>query len=134
MGKSVTPLLAVDGIVVDDDTLLLIRRRNPPFKGLWALPGGFVDVGETCEAACVREISEETGLEVEIKKLVGVYSDPGRDPRGHTVSTVFLCEIIGGELSAGDDAGEAKFVSLDELPNLAFDHGEIVGDAREIIY
>ncbi|MFH1835909.1 MAG: NUDIX hydrolase [Methanobacteriota archaeon] len=134
MGKPVTPLLAVDGIVVDGDTILLIRRRNPPFKGLWALPGGFVDVGETCEEACVREVSEETGLEVKIKKLVGVYSDPGRDPRGHTVSAVFLCEIFGGELSAGDDAGEARFFPLYDLPELAFDHGEIIWDARKIIY
>jgi 8-oxo-dGTP diphosphatase len=127
--KVKTPKLTVDGVVVKDDSVLLIQRRNPPFQGAWALPGGFVDVGETCEAACVREVLEETGLKVRIKRLVGVYSDPKRDPRGHTVSVVFRCEVVGGKLFGGDDAAAARFFPLSSLPPLAFDHKKIVEDS-----
>ncbi|MFH1787931.1 MAG: NUDIX hydrolase [Candidatus Altiarchaeota archaeon] len=131
--KPVTPLLTVDGVVVDGGRVLLVKRLNPPFQGLWALPGGFVDVGESCEEAVVREVREETGLDVEIKKLVGVYSDPARDPRGHTASAVYLCGKKGGRLAADDDAADARFFSFDELPNLAFDHALIVGDAKGLL-
>lgn len=132
-GKPVTPLLTVDGVVVDGGRVLLIRRLNPPFQGLWALPGGFVDVGESCEEAVVREVREETGLDGGILKLVGVYSDPARDPRGHTVSVVYLCEVVGGKLSAADDAADARFFPFDELPGLAFDHAIVVEDARRML-
>ena len=95
-GPPCTPLLTVDGVVVEDGAVLLIRRRNPPFAGQYALPGGFVDVGETVEAAVVREVQEETGLATAIERLLGVYSDPTRDPRGHTVSVTYLVRRLGG--------------------------------------
>ncbi|MBM3309242.1 MAG: NUDIX hydrolase [Candidatus Altiarchaeales archaeon] len=124
-----TPKLTVDGVVVDKGNVLLVRRLNPPFRGFWALPGGFVDVGESVERAVVREILEETGLKVRVKKLVGVYSDPGRDPRRHTVSVCFLCQKVSGRLKSGSDSKEVSWFSLKKLPKLAFDHREMIEDA-----
>ncbi len=123
-----TPGLAVDAVIVDGDSVVLVKRLNPPFKGMWALPGGFVEYGETVEDALKREVLEETGLVIEIKKLAGVYSDPGRDPRGHTVSVVYLCKRKRGKLSAGSDAKEAQLFALNKLPALAFDHRKIIKD------
>ena len=120
------PALTVDAIAVKDGQLVLIRRKNPPFQGSFALPGGFVDYGETVENAVIREFKEETGLEAEIKDFIGIYSEPDRDPRGHTISVVFELNIIGGKLLAGDDAAEVFLFSLDELPDLAFDHEKIL--------
>ncbi len=125
--------LTVDGVVVVDGSVVLVRRRNPPFEGCWALPGGFVDYGERVEDAVMREVLEETGLVVRVVRLVGVYSDPGRDPRGHTVSVAFLCERVSGEVDCGDDACEARFFGLGCLPVLAFDHGRIVQDALRVL-
>jgi 8-oxo-dGTP diphosphatase len=125
-----TPALAVDALIVDPARgVVLIRRANPPFQGSWALPGGFVEVGETCEAACVREAREETGLDVEPVQLVGVYSTPDRDPRGHTVSPVYLCRVAGGKAEAGDDASEARWFSDLTGVELAFDHARVLADA-----
>ncbi|MCK5038278.1 MAG: NUDIX hydrolase, partial [Thermoplasmata archaeon] len=98
------PALTVDAIILIDDKLLLIQRGNDPFKGYYALPGGFVEYGERVEEAVEREVKEETGLDAEVQELIGVYSAPDRDPRGHTISVVFHLEVIGGELKAGDDA------------------------------
>ncbi len=125
--KPVCPLLTVDGILRNGEgKFLLIRRRNPPFQGRWALPGGFVDVGETVEAACAREMLEETGLAVTVERLVGVYSDPHRDPRGHTVGIAFACSCEHEDHAAGDDAEEAAWLTLDEARPLAFDHEKIL--------
>jgi 8-oxo-dGTP diphosphatase len=132
-GPPRTPLVTVDGVVVEDGAVLLIRRRNPPFVGKYALPGGFVDVGETVEAAVVREVREETGLDTTIECLLGVYSDPARDPRGHTVSVTFLLRRLGGTLAGGDDADDARFFPLDALPELAFDHAQILADAKRAL-
>jgi 8-oxo-dGTP diphosphatase len=108
------------------DRLVLIRRRNPP-PG-WALPGGFVDAGETVEQAARREALEETSLSVELIRQFHVYSDPARDPRGHTVSLVFIGRAEGTP-SGADDAAEARAFPRDELPEpLAFDHGQILAD------
>lgn len=128
------PWLTVDCVVFDDeDRLLLIRRRNPPFKGEYALPGGFVDVGETVEAAALRELNEETGLIGTIVQLVGVYSDPGRDPRHHTVGVAFLVRATStGAVLAGDDAAAAEFVQDWRTVPLAFDHRRIVEDAARL--
>lgn len=125
------PWLSVDCVVFDDeDRLLLIRRRNPPFQGGYALPGGFVDAGETVEAAALRELREETGLSGTILRLVGVYSDPKRDPRHHTVSVAYLVHVAAPDkLVPGDDAAAAEFVSAWKTVSLAFDHRKIVEDA-----
>ncbi|OYT54929.1 MAG: ADP-ribose pyrophosphatase [Candidatus Altiarchaeales archaeon ex4484_2] len=122
------PLLTVDAVILEDNRIVLVRRRNPPFKGMWALPGGFVDYGERVEDAVEREAKEETSLVVEHGKLLGVYSKQDRDPRGHTVSVVFACRRVSGKLKASSDAAEAGWFPLDDLPELAFDHKRIIDD------
>jgi 8-oxo-dGTP diphosphatase len=126
------PSLTVDAVIsYPGDRVVLIQRGNPPFLGMWALPGGFVEVGETVEEACRREVMEECGIEIEIDSLLGVYSDPLRDPRGHTVGVVFKATPKAGLLVGGDDAALARLFSREELQKieLAFDHGKILVDA-----
>lgn len=123
-----TPLLTVDIVIKTPEGIVLIRRDNSPFKGFYALPGGFVEVGERVEEAAVREAREETGLDIRLERLVGVYSDPDRDPRGHVVSICYAA-TASGIPRAGSDARDAGVFSIDELPPLAFDHGRIVADA-----
>ena len=124
-----SPKITVDGVVFTDNEILLIQRKNPPFQGRWALPGGFVEYGETTENAVLREVKEETGLDTAIISLLGVYSDPQRDPRGHTISIVYLLKTIKGEPIGGDDALKAAFHSIESLPTLSFDHEIIIKDA-----
>ncbi|MCF6211916.1 MAG: NUDIX hydrolase [Gammaproteobacteria bacterium] len=132
MVRPTTPLVAVDIIIEMHDRpgrpILLIERQNPPHG--WALPGGFVDVGERLERAAVREAGEEISLEVQLKLLLGCYSDPARDPRGHTISPVYVAEAS-GEPRAADDATHVQVFLLDQLPTaLAFDHALILADYR----
>jgi 8-oxo-dGTP diphosphatase len=120
------PVPTVDMIIEVPDGIVLIQRRFPP-PG-WALPGGFVEYGETVEVAAVREAREETGLEVSLIRLFGVYSDPRRDPRRHTIAVVFIGSATGTPV-AGDDAAEAEIFTAHTLPApLAFDHGRILED------
>ena len=124
-----TPKLMVDVVVPSEGgRILLIRRGSDPYEGHWALPGGFVEVGETLDTAAAREAEEETGLKVEIVRLVGVYSDPDRDPRGHNVSVAYLARAQDGEPSAASDAAEASFMEPSTV-ELAFDHEKIIADA-----
>ncbi len=124
------PALAVDAIVVRDGKILLIRRANEPFRGRWALVGGFVECGETAENAVVREVKEEVGLEVKVKELLGVYSSPDRDPRGHVVSVCYIVESKDSKIKINSEVKEARFFSLDKIKNLslAFDHEKILRD------
>lgn len=110
---------------------MLIRRRNPPYAGHWALPGGFVEYGETVEEAVLREVQEETGLNVKIQGIIGVYSEPDRDPRGHTVTICYMAYKSGGELKADTDATEVSIFKLNDALklDLAFDHHDIMKDA-----
>jgi 8-oxo-dGTP diphosphatase len=126
-----SPALTVDIIIIrKDGSIVLIKRRNHPFQGEWAIPGGFVEYGEKVETAATREAKEETGIDVELTKIVGVYSDPSRDPRGHTVSICFLAREVGGELKADTDAKEARSFYPSSLPRrLAFDHEQMLADA-----
>lgn len=120
------PLPTADMIIEVGDRIVLVRRRNPP-EG-WAIPGGFIEAGETAESAAVREALEETGLAVELVALLGVYSDPSRDPRFHTISTVYVGRAEGSP-AGGDDAAEARLFGEGELPSpIAFDHAKILSD------
>ncbi len=126
-----TPLLAVDAVILFQAGIVLIKRENPPYQGCFALPGGFVEIGETVEDAVAREAREETGLAIDLLGLVSVYSDPGRDPRGHVVSAAYLCRGM-GELVSGSDARSAEVFPLTKLPRLAFDHDKIIRDALHL--
>ena len=120
------PYLTVDLIIETAAGIVLIRRKNPPVG--WALPGGFVDYGETVEAAAVREAREETSLEVTLIEQFHTYSDPSRDPRHHTVTTVFLATAA-GEPSPADDAASANIFDPKRIPRgLVFDHSKIIDD------
>jgi 8-oxo-dGTP diphosphatase len=114
---------------------LLIKRKNNPYKGFWALPGGFIEYGETVEHAAIREAREETGISVDINGLVGVYSDPDRDPRGHTVSICFLAQPRGGKLLPSTDATDAAYFTIPTIHSmeLAFDHNNILNDVLKIL-
>jgi len=127
------PALTVDVVVVEGNKILLVKRGQPPHQGEWALPGGFVEYGETLEAAAKREIQEETGIAIDLGAILGAYSDPERDPRGHTVSVVFVGKMVGGQLQGEDDAADARWYGIDDLreEQLAFDHEMIVQDLRQ---
>lgn len=120
------PFPTVDIIIEIDSGIVLIERKNPPFG--WALPGGFVDYGESLESAAIREAKEETSLEISELLLLGCYSDPLRDDRMHTISTVFIA-TGSGIPQAADDAASLKVFPIDKLPaSLCFDHGKILSD------
>ena len=135
------PMLTADCVVVRSGSeVLLVRRGGEPFKGCWALPGGFMEMDETIEHCAVRELEEETGLRFAEQdlRLIGVYSALGRDPRGRTVTAAFRVEsgerrTESGEPVAGDDAAEVRWWPLAALPPLAFDHADIVADAQRMV-
>ena len=130
--RPTTPLLAADAIIELADKpnrpIVLIERKNPPYG--WAIPGGFMDVGELLEDAAIREMKEEVCLDVTLMALLGMYSDPKRDDRGHTVTAVYVAEAT-GEPQAADDAKNLQIFDIDELPTeLAFDHAQVLEDYR----
>ena len=129
MGEYESPALTVDIVIKTGGGVVLVERKNDPYKGSWAIPCGFVEYGETVEEAAHREAEEETGLKVDLKGLIGVYSDPDRDPRGHVVSVCFMAEKAGGELRPATDAADVKVFKEVPWSNLAFDHEKILKDA-----
>lgn len=136
MGKYRNPSLTTDIFIFDDDlNFILIKRKNEPYKDYWALPGGFVDYGECVEDAVIREALEETSINVELKELVGVYSDPSRDPRGHTVSITYTARGNMKKMNAADDACDIGLFKQEDLEkiNLAFDHAKIIKDCLKSI-
>ncbi|MGP8321797.1 MAG: NUDIX domain-containing protein [Methanosarcinaceae archaeon] len=128
----ITPKLTVDAAIILNGKIVLIKRKKPPYKGMFALPGGFVEIGETTKEATVRESYEETGLLIKIIKLLGVYSDPLRDPRGHTVSVCYLA-FGEGDPMAGSDAEAIELFDITDLPQMAFDHNMIIDTTRDDI-
>jgi 8-oxo-dGTP diphosphatase len=130
------PAVTVDAVVLGKKEarlfILLIQRKNEPFKGMWALPGGFIEMDERLEEAVRRELIEETGLTIEHLSFVGIYDTPDRDPRGRTISAVYLTftEVNSQTPHPGDDAENAGWFGLDELPLLAFDHEQIICDVK----
>ena len=127
------PWISTDCVVFDErGRVLLIRRKNDPFRGQYAFPGGFIEVGETVENCAVRELKEETGIEAGNLRLIGVYSDPGRDPRHHTITAAYLVSVHGQTPVAGDDAAAAEFVDDATKERLAFDHDKILRDALRL--
>ena len=127
------PALTTDAVWIHRGRVLLVRRGRPPFRGMWALPGGFVEPQETVEETVVRELREETGLTGRPGKLVGVYSGPERDPRKPTTTVAFLIRGRPGRPRRGDDAAAAAWVPLSEARSLAFDHAEILRDAVRLL-
>ena len=128
------PTPTVDVILERDSNVLMVRRKNDPFKDHLALPGGFVNEGETVEDAIKREAMEETSLEVHPIDILGVYSDPTRDPRKHIVTVVFVGIIVSGAIRAGDDAASIEWIqtaNIDRQQKLAFDHAQILHDYRQ---
>jgi 8-oxo-dGTP diphosphatase len=130
MTKHSNPTPTVDVILQRDSNVLMIRRKNDPFKDCLALPGGFVNEGETIEEAMKREALEETSLEVEPVEILGAYSDPKRDPRKHIVTVVFVGIIVGGNSKPGDDAASIEWVKIADIQRqqIAFDHAQILRD------
>lgn len=132
------PMVTVDALVFagnrPDLKVLLIRRGNEPFKGQWALPGGFVDMDEPLFDAVVRELYEETGLQIVDFRQLHTFGSPGRDPRGRNITTVYISQIDAPlQPTAGDDAAMAQWFSLDELPPLAFDHEDVIAMGLTVV-
>ncbi len=127
------PWISTDCVVFDErGRVLLIRRKNDPYRNCYAFPGGFIEVGETAEHCAVRELKEETGIIADELRLIGVYSDPGRDPRHHTITIAYLVSVKGQNPMAGDDAAAAEFKEDATNETLAFDHNLILRDALRI--
>jgi len=131
--RKLVPLLTIDGVIFMGGKVLLLKRSIKPYRGYWTLPGGHVRFGETVNEAVHREIKEETGLDVKINKMVGIYSDPKRDPRGHLITIAYLLKPIGGEMKPDEEeASDMRFFR--NLPkNIGFDHRKIIIDSKRLM-
>jgi len=133
--QSTTPLITSDCVIFSNKKVLLIKRKFAPYKNCWALPGGFVENNESTEQACVRELHEETTVKVKTNELtlLGVYSEPGRDPRGPIVTVAYFLEKKINNFKARDDACDINFFDNWKKLDLAFDHAKIITDAERIL-
>lgn len=128
------PRLAADGIVVANSRILLAKRKYAPYRGMWCIPGGFVEKDETVESAAVREVYEETGIKSKAARLVGVYSSPRRDPRGHVVAVVFILRPRSKKIRISDETEDVRFFEFNKIPKkLAADHSKILKDAVKLV-
>ncbi|MDD5337377.1 MAG: NUDIX hydrolase [Candidatus ainarchaeum sp.] len=124
--------LAADAVILKDGEVLLVKRGTEPFKGMWAIPGGRIEDNETLEQCCVREAKEETGLDIKVERLVGMYSIPSRDPR-KVIAAAYLCTVLGGSLNPmPGEIEKAEWFPLDKVPELASDHGKMLKDALKL--
>jgi len=131
MTRPKSPILAVDGLIFKNGKVLMAKRAIYPFQGYWELIGGHVEYGERVEKAIKREVKEELGISVKIKRLLGVYSNPKRDPRYHTVAAAFLLEPGKGKIRLSFEASQFKYFSLNDLPKkIGFDHRKIINDFK----
>jgi len=131
MSEKESPSVMVDAVVIENEKLLLVTRKKDPFKGFLTFPGGKVDEGEKVEDAVKRELREETSLDIEPTDILGVYSDPSRDPRGHRISVAFIAKVISGEAKPSSDAESIEWLSVNEIKELGFDHNKILKDYRQ---
>ena len=135
MSKYKNPAITVDMIIFNNQNeLVLIKRKNNPYKNYWALPGGFIEYNEEAEHAAIREAKEETNLDIELKKLIGVYSKADRDPRGHTITIAYTAIIKEGILKSNSDAKDTMFINVNKINDidLAFDHEKIIKDSLKM--
>ena len=128
MSEKESTSVMVDAVVIENEKLLLVTRKKDPFKGFLTFPGGKVDEGEKVEDAVKRELREETSLDIEPTDILGVYSDPSRDPRGHRISVTFIAKVISGEAKPSSDAESIEWLSVNEIKELGFDHNKILKD------
>lgn len=131
MSNDNTPSLMVDAIVEKNGKILLVKRKKDPFKDKWSFPGGKVESGERVEEAVKRELLEETSVDIMPTEILGVYSDPNRDPRGHRVTTVFIANVEAGEPNEGNDAASVQWFPINDELVLAFDHNKILNHYRQ---
>ena len=131
MSEKESPSVMVDAVVIENEKLLLVTRKKDPFKGFLTFPGGKVDEGEKVEDAVKRELREETSLDIEPTDILGVYSDPSRDPRGHRISVTFIAKVISGEAKPSSDAESIEWISVNEIKELGFDHNKILKDYQK---
>ena len=140
MSKYKKPSITVDTLIFNElfdenKEFILIKRKNEPFMNQWAIPGGFIEYGETVETAAIREAKEETGIDIKLKKLFNIYSKPDRDPRGHTITIVYLATGNINDMKASSDAKDIQLCSFEEISSLkiAFDHEKILNDVLKKI-
>jgi len=130
----IKPMASSDSVVIHNSEILLVKRAAKPFKGFWTLPGGLMDSGETIEHTAVREVLEETGAKVKIMRMVGVYSGPKRDPRGTSLSVVFLMKFIKFSGVPDEEVSEVRFFPINKIPpRIGFDHMNIIKDALKLL-
>ena len=128
------PVAASDSVVIKGNKILLVKRVHEPYAGWWTLPGGIMDLGETIEQTAIREVKEETGIDVKIVSLVGIYSGTKRDPRGTTVDVVYMMKFVRMSGKPDSESSEVKFFPFNKLPkNIGFDHRQIIKDALKLL-
>ena len=129
------PLICTDGVILNKGKVLLVKRSIKPFKGFWTIPGGHIDFGETSQESLIREIKEETNIDVEIVKLIKIYDNPKRDPWGHIISIAYLCKPLSSDaiFIENEEVESLYWCDINKLPeNIGFDHRTMINDAIQM--